>query len=130
WANNQEETFDRSEMMKEMKNEYNPQDGRICISQVFSGDTISKMGNNLQAYLSGKKMFFASKIEPNDKIYKQYETLQLPLNLIQPKLLCDNLNGISRLGEKDGVLNDFFSYQDELMDLTKKESSLVEPVIS
>lgn len=139
WNPNIDEfTEDHAQMLRDVKSEYNLQDGRICIGQIFQGN-IRKMNENLQAMISTRKIAFASKVEGNDDAFNKMLTVNIPLDMIKPQRLWDCIKGVqksndkeldSELNKDDNSISNFINYQDSMIELTKKECSLVEPKTS
>ena len=93
---------------------YKPTIRKFCHNQLFSPTTIRRMNEHLQACIDHKKVWFASHATSHEGEYKRLLSLQLPIV------------GDAQKGDYQLKLSDFIDEQGTLIDLTKKECSLIE----
>lgn len=96
--------------LKTSKNSYNLNTGRICHKQVFSSPWLRKSNDELQRCFDNHKMLFASKATLNDEARDKIKS---------------QLTKVSVCNGMDELL-DLASWQDDWIDMTKKECALVE----
>lgn len=102
---------DYNEMIKKAKREYNKNDMRVCFKRVFSSDTNRRMNEQLQTFINTKRVWFASRLTPNDEEYESAITKKIPY---EPE---------KRTGD---WMDDLISTQDDLIYQVKKQCSLIE----
>lgn len=102
-------------MLKESRNVYNKESGRICIKQVFTSEFLRRANEHLQASIDHKRIWFASRITPDDNYFNFCTELKLPEDLI-------NVKGDSI---RDKV-SELISIQDKLIVEVKDQCSLIE----
>lgn len=105
-----------NQVLKEARNQYNLQDKKICVEQRFTSDFIRNANELLQANIDHKRVWFASKITPNEGLYESMASLALPTDLM------NHLKGNSH-GEK---MIELIDEQDILISTVKKECALIE----
>jgi hypothetical protein len=101
-------------MVRDIRNKYNLQDGRIAINQVFTSNFIRKGNEYLQACIDYKKIWFASNTGGNEDFFNKVMNSNANLSLIRTE------------DKKDWTTLDFIENQDDFIYQTKKQCALVE----
>lgn len=103
------EGADYEVMVKQARNQYNKEKGAICFKQNFTSEFLRKANEHLQANIDYKKIWFGSRLAPNESAYNQAVAVssKLPLK------------------DSEGVI-DFIDNQDDLIYQVKKQCSLIE----
>jgi len=107
---------DYVQAVKRSKLSYNLTAKKIVHVQQFSSQTIRKMNEWLQAAIDHKKVWFASHASAHDVEFAKLISCEVPT-------VRSKSNGDQEYKEK---IIDFIDEQGELIDLTKKECSLIE----
>lgn len=111
---------DMSELAKQIKKSYNREAGRIVQKQSFHSAFQRAANEYLQACIDYKNIWFAGKIQfvdgLGDRLGKMYDGLSI----------LDSKTGHTEFRTKNVGIYEFMEFQGELIDLTKKECSLVE----
>ena len=100
------------EYSKELKNarrNYNMQEGKICLKQLFSTNFIRKANEQLQADIDHKRIWFASKITADGPIFNKVSVQKIPLRSTGHETILD-----------------LIEFQDDFVYQTKKQCSLIE----
>lgn len=95
------------------KYQYNLLNKKIVYTQPFNPTSLRRMNEYLQANIDHKKVLFASHASANEIAFQRMMTLQIPIF---------DLND----SEYKSKLIDFIDEQGSLIDLTKKECTLIE----
>lgn len=96
--------------------QYNKSNHSICFAQYFGKNNFIRKANQcLQDSIHHKNIWFSSKTKPDNTFFDRESAKPIPKDLLpsNPKLLGES------------VL-EFIEWQDDLIDLTKKECSLIE----
>jgi hypothetical protein len=102
-----------SKMLKDVRKQYNLNDKKICIKHVFNSQSIRRMNEQLQTFINTRRIWFASKLRANGPVFKHMTSKKLPYEFSKnPQIGVD--------------IGDLVDVQDKLIDLTKKECSLIE----
>lgn len=110
---------DYQNSLKLAKRNYRLIDKKILMPQLFNSTSIRRMNEYLQNQIDNKKVWFASKIAPNETMLKKYMALDIPADLIfKPDGSDDNKEKLNKL--------DFIEQQDFWLDETKKQTALIE----
>ena len=100
---------DYQKMLKTVRNQYNKLNHKICFKKIFTSNSIRRMNEQLQTLINTKKVWFASKITPNENVFNDMINTQVPYEF-----------------DKGESVIDLIDTQDNLMDLLKKEVGLIE----
>lgn len=111
---------DMSEIPKQIKKSYNKQAGRIVQKQAFHSAFQRAANEYLQACIDYKNIWFAGKIQFVDGLGDSLGKVHGGLSILDPK------TGHTEFRTKNVGIYEFMEFQGELIDLTKKECSLVE----
>jgi len=100
-----------SDMLRKAKKDYNKAGNKICFKRAFSSETNRRMNEQLQLFINTKKIWFGSKLTPNDEEYEAAILKKIPYDPTK----------------KGGDwMDDLISTQDELIYQVKKQCSLIE----
>lgn len=116
WDSDKTDT-DYQKVLQECRNKYNKSKGRICVKQFFSTDFIRRSNEHLQACIDHQRVWFASKITPDDSYFTYCTNLK---NMIPLEDL--GLDG----KERDEKILELISIQDKLIDDVKAQCALIE----
>lgn len=105
---------DYIEGMKAMRKTYNKDNYIYCYRQKFTPQWIKRAHEYMQYQIQGKKLWFASRIVPNDLEFKKFENTQIPFDYYD-------------IMEKKLTMAEYLDEQDYLIHETKKQISLIEP---
>lgn len=96
-------------MVSNARNQYNKERGKIVFKQNFTSDFLRKANEHLQASIDYKKIWFASRISPNNEAYDKAiaASCKIPLN-------------------KGETIIDAIDNQDDLIYQVKKQCALIE----
>lgn len=100
---------DYEAMLRIVRKSYNLQSGKIWIKQYFTSDFIRKGHEHLQASIDYKKVWFASKINPDGSIFNKVSNSPVPADIIEGR-----------------TIGDLIDDQDELIYDVKKQAALIE----
>lgn len=103
------------EAVKEARNKYNLSDYKICLEQHFSSDWIRKANEYLQSNINYRRIFFGSKIRPNDLVFETVVSQVVNIGLM----------GFSGSSTEEMRL-EAIDEQDYLLKLVKEECALIE----
>jgi hypothetical protein len=101
------EEYDKE--LKRARRNYNLQDKRICIKQLFSTSFIRKANEQLQADIDHRKIWFASRITADGSIFNKVSVQRVPLKMTKHETILD-----------------LIEFQDDFVYQTKKQCSLIE----
>lgn len=102
-------------MLQNVKNQYNLENKRIAMVQVFGAANFIRRGNEyLQAAIDYKKIWFASKTAANDSFF----TEEIAKNIPEKLVFLEDKSAWTKL--------DLIEEQDALIYNTKKQCSLIE----
>jgi hypothetical protein len=103
------EGIDYDLMVKQARNQYNKESGKICFKQNFTSEFLRKANEHLQASIDYKKIWFASRISPNTEAYE--------------KATAAGCRAPLKTGE---TIIDLIDQQDDLIYQVKKQCALIE----
>jgi hypothetical protein len=106
-----------SEEIKKMRKTYNRESKTICYTQGNRVAWKRRANEYLQHFIQSKKLFFASKVIPNEQEFIKLESFKLPVTIYD-----DN--------KKPMTTAEFLEEQDDMIDETKAQISLIELKIS
>jgi hypothetical protein len=95
------------------KRTYNPTERKICYGQIFNGESIGRMADNLQIFIDRKKIFFASSLAAQPNVIADTDG-------VIPAYLYEGENNPNK------TIVDFIDEQDDNINLMKSETSLIE----
>jgi hypothetical protein len=107
------ENQDRARMLQEIKRKYNLTGRRICIKHLFNSESIRKTNEHLQMSIDFKRVWFGSRIRPDEVIFERVANQKVPVHLTRFK---DNKNPLGELIDE----------QDNLIGQVKKQCALIE----
>lgn len=107
---------DYDQEILKLRRTYRLIDKKILYGQVFSSSSVRKMNEYLQARIDNKKVWFSSKIAPNESVLKNYMELDIPDLTFRPT--GDEKDKFAKL--------DFIEQQDRWIEETKRQISLIE----
>ena len=102
------------EAIKLAKRKYNRSNNTMVYFQLFNTETIRKMNEALQISIDHKRIWFASKVCAHEQKLEKYMTAHITL-----------FEGLDESARGAALLT-LMQEQDDLIDLTKKECSLIE----
>ena len=102
---------DYSDMIRKAKRDYSKMSNKICFKRAFSSETNRRMNEQLQFFINTKRVWFGSRITPNEDEYDKAIKLKIPYD-------PTNKNGDWQ--------DDLISTQDSLINEVKKQCSLIE----
>jgi len=111
---------DMSDLAKQIQKSYNKEGRRIVQKQAFHSAFQRAANEYLQACIDYKNIWFAGKAQFVDGLGERMAHGNENLLVLDPK------NGHSMLGKDDVGIFEFIELQGSLIDLTRKECSLVE----
>ncbi|MDO8609358.1 MAG: hypothetical protein Q7R95_02330 [bacterium] len=100
---------DYEKMLRDVRNQYNKLNHKICFKKIFTTNSIRRMNEQLQTFINNKKVWFGSKITPNELVFNETVNSQIPYEFDDGESIIDLIDK-----------------QDSLMDLLKKETGLIE----
>ncbi len=113
---NNKEGIEYQIMLKEVRNNYNKQAGRICVKFNFTTDTIRKANEHLQTCIDHKKIGFSSKISAIQGILEKWIDKEAGDGKFKKT--------VKDIGYEN--IMDFIDTQSHLINLTKDEAALIE----
>ena len=108
------EGIEYNNMIRKALNQYNLENKKIVVNQVFTSNFIRRANEHLQACIDYKKVWFASATCANDDFFNKESSQALPLDLINSE------------EKKDWLILDHIENQDSFIYQTKKQCALVE----
>lgn len=108
------ENEDYSQAIAQARKDYNLESKKFVIRQTFSTDFIRRANESLQANITYKKIWFASKTIPNGSFFGEESGKSVPEHLI--------FSGPRKDWNKTDLIDD----QDDLIYQTKKQCAMVE----
>ena len=103
--------------IKSMRKTYNKDSKTICYTQGNRPAWKRRANEYMQHYIQSKKLFFASKIVPNEHEFEKLSKFKLPITVYNSY-------------NKEMSIADFIEEQDDMIDDTKAQISLIELKIS
>ena len=107
--NSDKEGADYEKMIRKARRQYNRQDGVICFKQNFTTNFIRNANEFLQACIDHKKLWFASRVGPNNGAFQRATSQTIGLK-----------------HKKGETILDLIEEQDTLIYQVKKQCALVE----
>ena len=105
------------EGMKAMRKTYNKTANIICYRQKFTSNWIRRANEYMQHQIQAKKVWFASRIVPNEEQFSRFEKYEIPINIFDSR-------------GKRLTTSEYLDEQDYLIQETKNQIALIEPKTS
>lgn len=105
---------DYDAQIKMMRKTYDKNNLTICYRQKFTSQWIREANEYLQHFIQAKRLFFCSRIIPNEREFNRFEKFKLPFEM-------ENAAG------KRMSITEFCEEQDILIDETKNQIALITP---
>lgn len=102
------------EGMKQMRKTYNLPSYSICYRQKFTSQWIKRSNEYMQFQIQNKKVWFASRIVPNEEQFSRFVEYELPISIYDAK-------------GKRLTTAEYLDEQDYLIQETKNQIALIEP---
>lgn len=100
--------------MKQMRKTYNKDVFAYCYRQKFTPQWIKRAHEYMQYQIQSKKLWFASRIVPNQDEFKKFENTKIPFDIFDAM-------------EKKLTMAEYLDEQDALIQETKNQIALIEP---